>query len=143
MPLITRWYIRSSFLYLVGSLLVGLLIALRSQLGLPAQFGVMGPVYLHLLLVGWITQLIFGVIFWLFPKPRTALHNWERVAWIVWTMLNLGLLLRVVAEPQAVLQPGSTWGWILVASALLQWLAGIGLIIIVWPRAYTRDRNRR
>lgn len=143
MPLITRWYIRSSFLYLVGSLLVGLLIALRSQLGLPAQFGVMGPVYLHLLLVGWITQLIFGVIFWLFPKPRTALHNWERVAWIVWTMLNLGLLLRVVAEPQAVLQPGSAWGWILVASALLQWLAGIGLIIIVWPRAYTRDRNRR
>lgn len=142
MPLITRWYIRSSFLYLIASLVVGLLIALRSKLALPAIFGVMGPVYLHLFLVGWITQLIFGVIFWLFPKPRTEIPNWERVAWIVWTMLNLGLLLRVVSEPPSVLQPGGVWGWILVTSALLQWLAGIGLIVIVWPRAYTRDRKR-
>lgn len=143
MPLITRWYIRSSFLYLIASLLIGLLIALRAQLALPAIFGVMGPVYLHLFLVGWIMQLIFGVIFWLFPKPRTELPNWEGVAWIVWLLLNLGLLLRVVAEPPAVLQPGGVWGWFLVASALLQWLAGIGLIVIVWPRAYTRVRRRR
>lgn len=143
MPLITRWYIRSSFLYLIASLLVGLLIAVRSVLGLPAIFGVMGPVYLHLFLVGWITQLIFGVIFWLFPKPQTDLPNWERVGWIVWTLLNVGLLLRVFAEPPAVLQPGGVWGWILVTSAVLQWLAGIGLIAIVWPRAYTRKRKRR
>lgn len=143
MPLITRWYIRSSFLYLIASLFAGLLIALRSVLDLPAVFGVMGPVYLHLFLVGWVTQLIFGVIFWLFPKPRTEFPYWERIGWIVWGLLNVGLLLRVIAEPPAVLQPGGAWGWILVASAVLQWLAGIGLIAIVWPRAYTRDRRRR
>ncbi|MFW6068203.1 MAG: hypothetical protein ACOC9E_01330 [Chloroflexota bacterium] len=143
MPLITRWYIRSSFLYLIASLLAGLLIALRSALNLPAVFGVMGPVYLHLFLVGWVTQLIFGVIFWLFPKPQTEIPYWERVGWIVWGLLNTGLLLRVVAEPPAVMQPRGVWGWMLVASAVLQWLAGIGLIAIVWPRAYTRDRRRR
>lgn len=143
MPLITRWYIRTSFLYLIASLLVGLLIALRSTLNLPIVFGVMGPAYLHLFLVGWITQLIFGVIFWLFPKPKTDLPHWERVGWVVWALLNAGLLLRVIAEPPAVLQPGGLWGWLLVTSAALQWLAGIGLIAIVWPRAYTRDRKRR
>lgn len=143
MPLITRWYIRTSFFYLIASLIVGLSIALRSTLSLPAAFSVMGPVYLHLFLVGWITQLIFGVIFWLFPKPKTELRNWERVGWGVWALLNVGLLLRVLSEPPAVLQPGGLWGWILVASALLQWLAGIGLIAIVWPRAYTRKRTRR
>ena len=30
--------------------------------------------YLHLLVVGWITQIIFGVAFWLFPRiwPRVS-----------------------------------------------------------------------
>jgi len=26
------------------------------------------PVYIHLLVFGWLTQLIFGVIYWMFPK---------------------------------------------------------------------------
>ena len=143
MPILTRWYIRTSFLYLLASLLVGVAIATRSQLGLPAVFGALGPVYFHLFLVGWITQLIFGVTFWLFPKQKDEALNWERTGWLAWFALNSGLLLRTLAEPLTVFNPGSIWGWGLVLSAFLQWLAGMGLILIVWPRVYTRDRTRR
>ncbi|HZD10168.1 MAG TPA: hypothetical protein VE553_02410, partial [Candidatus Binatia bacterium] len=143
MPLITRWYARTSLLYLLASLLVGILIVMRSTLALPPLFSALSPAYFHLFLVGWITQLIFGVIFWLFPKPRNDGGPWERVAWAAWVLLNLGLLLRVVAEPLTVLRPGRIWGWGLVLSALLQWLAGMGLILVVWPRAYSRQRKQR
>jgi len=143
MPILTRWYIRTSFVYLMASLMVGVLIAMRFDLALPPAFSVMSPVYFHLFLVGWISQLIFGVIFWLFPKAQQEWQHWESLAWAVWALLNAGLLLRAIAEPLAVLNPGQIWGWGLVISALLQWLAGMGFIIIVWPRAYTRARKQR
>ena len=58
------------------------------------------PVYFHLLMVGWVTQLIFGVAFWMFPryskeKPRGR----EGLAWAMYASLNAGLLLRGLAEP--------------------------------------------
>lgn len=143
MPQLSRWYIRTSLIYLLSSLLVGIPIALRATLSLPPLVGLLGPAYFHLFLVGWIMQLIFGVIFWLFPKPPNDYLAWERVGWVAWGLLNAGLLLRAIAEPLAVLQPGTRWGWALVLSALMQWLAGMGLIIIVWPRAYSRKRKRR
>lgn len=143
MPPLTRWYIRTSFLYLLASLLLGIPLALRTLVPLPTVFGLLDPVYLHLFLVGWITQLIFGVIFWLFPKQKSDAVNWDAIGWATWALLNVGLLLRVITEPQALLQPGAIWGWGLALSALLQWLAGLGLIFIVWPRAYSRERKRR
>lgn len=143
MPTLTRWYIRTSFLYLLVALLLGVPLALRTRLSLPAVFGFLSPVYFHLFLVGWITQLIFGVIFWLFPKPEADHWNWERTGWLTWALLNSGLLLRVLTEPIAAQSPGSLWGWGLVLSAILQWLAGMGLILIVWPRAYSREHKRR
>lgn len=143
MPLLTRWYVRTSFLYLLAALLIGVPLALQGQVALPAFFGLLRPVYFHLFLVGWVTQLIFGVIFWLFPKPNNDNWPWETLGWATWACLNLGLLLRTFTEPAAVLNRSAVWGWGLALSALLQWLAGMGLIIIVWPRAYSRERKQR
>lgn len=143
MPRLTRWYIHASFLYLLASLFLGILLSLQGPLALPAVFGLLGPVYLHLFLVGWVTQLIFGVIFWLFPKDKNGERDWESIGLLTWVLLNSGLLLRVFTEPQTVLSTNSIWGWGLALSALLQWLAGMGLIYIVWPRVYTRKRKQR
>ena len=143
MPPLSRWYIRTSLLYLLGSLLVGLAVAFQSTLSLSSIVAALAPVYFHLFLVGWILQLIFGVIFWLFPKPRNDEVNWDRLGWIAWGLLNSGLLLRAIAEPRSVFAPGSVWGWALVLSAVMQWFAGIGLIIMVWPRTYSRQRKPR
>ncbi|MEW6566563.1 MAG: hypothetical protein AB1449_00055 [Chloroflexota bacterium] len=88
-------------------------------------------------MVGWVTQLILGVVFWMFPKeslerPRGRL--W--LGWATYGLLNLGLLLRVVGEPLAARPSG--WGWMLVAAAVLQWLAGLAFVFNTWGRIKER-----
>jgi hypothetical protein len=70
-PTLTRWFIKSAMLYLVAALILS--IAMQSSLHGEVPFLLLvWPTYLHLLVVGWLTQLIFGVAFWLFPKHSAA-----------------------------------------------------------------------
>lgn len=51
-------------------------------------------------MVGWVTQMIIGVAFWMFPKyTRERPRGSEALAWITYVLLNVGLLLRAIAEP--------------------------------------------
>lgn len=133
MPTLTRWFVKTSLIYLVLSLATGLLNAAQPIVGysLPGIF----PVYLHLLTIGWLTSLIFGVVFWMFPKyskeqPRRS----EKLGWAVYLSLNLGLILRAISEPLNTLQPGSLWGWVLALAAILLCLSGILFMINTWGR---------
>ncbi|HSM55910.1 MAG TPA: hypothetical protein VK879_07120 [Candidatus Sulfomarinibacteraceae bacterium] len=143
MPPLTRWSIRTSFLYLLAALLVGVLWALRSLISMPPVVNTLSPVYFHLFLVGWITQLIFGVVFWLFPKSEGDRPDEEPLGWLTYIFLNSGLVLRLIAEPNSAFAPGSVWGWLLVVSAVLQWLAALTFVAGTWPRVYERKPTRR
>jgi hypothetical protein len=143
MPTLTRWYIKSSLVYLVAALLVGALLASRVFWPLPAFIRGTGPVYFHLFMVGWVTQLIFGVVYWLFPKySKERPRGSETLGWAIYGLLNAGLLLRVVSEPLNSMQPAAVWGWLLVVSAGLQWLAGMGFVANTWPRVHGGPRRR-
>jgi cbb3-type cytochrome oxidase subunit 1 len=135
MPPITRLFIKASLLYLVAALLVGLLLALRGLLNLLAIVGGLTPVYFHLFMVGWVTQIIAGVAYWMFPKwSRQRPRGYDGLALATFWLLNLGLLLRVVAEPAQTVSAWPGWGWLIVAAALLQWLAGMAFVANTWPR---------
>ena len=142
MPTLTRWFIKSSMIYLIAALLLSLLLSLRGILPLPAFVSFLNPVFFHLLVVGWVTQMIFGVIYWMFPiitrkNPRGSL--W--MGWATYACLNAGLLLRVVGEPLVGIRPDAGLGWLLVLSALLQWLAAVLFVINSWPRVKDRYRG--
>jgi hypothetical protein len=135
MPPVTRAFVKTAFLYLVVALLTGLLVAGYSPFGWPAWVAGLGPVYFHLFMVGWVTQLIIGVAYWMFPKfTKTQPRGSETLAWAVYSLLNSGLLLRVVAEPRQSVQPAPLWGWLLVLSAGLQWAGGVAFVLNTWPR---------
>lgn len=139
MPLLTRWFIKASFLYLVAALLIGALVVARAPLDLLAGLAALAPVYFHLFMVGWVSQLIFGVVYWMFPRySRERPRGSERLAWAVFVLLNLGLLLRAVAEPLNALRPAPAWGWLVALSAVLQWLAGLAFAANSWPRVKER-----
>ncbi len=78
MPALTRWLVKTSFIYLLLAIGVGVLLALQSTV----QWTVIGglfPVYIHLFVLGWLTELIFGVVYWMFPKysnerPRAVMR---------------------------------------------------------------------
>lgn len=136
MFILSRWFIKSSLVWFVLALLAGLLLAADALWDLPAFFRVLSPVYFHLFLVGWITQLIFGVVYWMFPKASLEKPRGnEQIAWATFWLLNAGLVLRVIAEPlNALSSPGAFWGWLLATSALLQWIAGLLFVGNTWVR---------
>jgi cbb3-type cytochrome oxidase subunit 1 len=134
MPRLTRWFVKTSFIYLILALVAGLLLILQSTFKWTMPAGLF-PVYIHLFVLGWLSQLIFGVVYWMFPKlsnekPRgsESLGRWTYV------LLNLGLLLRVIAEPMQSIQPSPLSGWTLVSAALIQFLAGLAFVINSWGR---------
>lgn len=133
MPVIVRWYLRTALVMFILALGVGLIQTLGGLL--PFLPPGLTPVYFHLLMVGWVTQFILGVALWMLPKysmqrPRGN----EGLSWAVYLLLNAGLLVRAVAEPNNALAPGTLWGWMLVLSAVLQWLAGLLFVGNAWAR---------
>lgn len=139
MPTLSRLFLRTSLVYLIVGLITGVLFVAGPSLGLPLSIPGAELVYVHLLTVGWITQLIFGVVYWMFPKhsaerPRGS----ETLAWVTYGLINAGLLLRVISEPLAVAHPRTVWGWLLALSAVLQLLAGGAFIANTWARVKER-----
>ncbi|MGA9531651.1 MAG: hypothetical protein WBR18_02945 [Anaerolineales bacterium] len=139
MPRLTRWYAKASLIYFLLALVIALALALPSSFNLPGWIGALSPVYFHLFMVGWISQLIFGVMVWMFPKySQEQPRGRQGLLWAVFGSLNVGLILRSVAEPMMAVSPAALWGWLLATSAALQVLAGIGLVVSVWPRVKER-----
>lgn len=134
MPTLTRWFIKTSFVYLALALITGLLLAAQSLFSF-AALGELFSVYIHLLAFGWLTQLAFGVVYWMFPKysaekPRGS----EALGWWTYGLLNVGLILRAVAEPIQSAHSNPITSWTLVISAVIQFCAGLIFVLNSWNR---------
>ena len=135
MPKLTRWFLKAALVYLILALCSGILLVLPDGAPMAGLF----PVYIHTLVFGWLTQLVFGVAFWMFPKYSKDLprgHEW--LGWVTFVLLNLGLLLRVVFEPLQNNVSSPMIGWILVLAAVFQWLSGTAFVANTWTRVRER-----
>lgn len=131
MPPLTRWFLKAALVYLILALCAGIFLALPGTSPIAGVF----PVYFHLLTFGWLTQLIFGIALWMFPKYTPAKpRGYEWLGWGTFILLNTGLLLRMIFEPLSNIAPSSLGGWMLVLAALLQWLSGVAFTANTWKR---------
>jgi len=122
MPLLSRLLIKTAFIHLFVGLAMG---AFWSH---PAVF--------HVLTVGWLTQLIFGVAYWLFPRySKASPYGRHQLVGAAWALINAGLLIRIPAEPRA---HEGVWGALLLASSLLQATASLLFVVYFWTRVKTR-----
>jgi heme/copper-type cytochrome/quinol oxidase subunit 1 len=95
------------------------------------------PTYVHLLVLGWVTQLIFGVAYWMFPRrPSVASDAGDRLGWATYGLFNIGLLLRVIGEGSRA--AGIELEPLLVAAAMFQLGAGWAFVALIWPRVRGR-----
>ncbi len=138
MPPLVRLYIRTAFVYFVAGFLLLALMALDGWLNIGRWFGAVYLSQLHLLVVGWITQLSIGVAYWMFPRflkeidPRP--RGSDTLAWAVYICLNAGLVLRLAAEP-FYRMTGQSWLAAVVAlSGVLQAAAAVGFGLLIWAR---------
>lgn len=134
MPTLTRWYLKTALLYLLAGLVMGVIIAAQDVWAVMPCLSSLTPVYIHFLVLGWLSQLIFGVAYWMFPKlpPGCNARLHESLATAAFFLLNLGLLARAVAEPLTAQVPIS--GPAMAVSGAVQFLGGLCFVASVWHR---------
>lgn len=134
MPALSRWCVRAAFAYLIAGMALGAwMLMLQARRG----YGLAHPwpsIHAHVLLVGFLLMLIFGVAFWMFPRVRGARPG-SGAAWTGFALINAGLLARVVAEPWADAGNGPTpWRVALGVAAALPVLGALAFGVALWPR---------
>jgi heme/copper-type cytochrome/quinol oxidase subunit 1 len=135
MPPLSRWFIKSSFVYLVATFVSGVLAVVDAAWDVIPGAVQVTPVYYHLFMLGWVSQLIFGVGNWMFPVySREAPRRSERLGWAVYGLLNGGLALLVLAEVVRAFAAEQAGHWLQAVGALLLWLAGTAFVANTWGR---------
>ncbi|MDX1640022.1 MAG: hypothetical protein R3281_18835 [Balneolaceae bacterium] len=136
MPTVSRTFIKSGLIWFFFALTCSLTLEM-DWLNAP----VLRPLYWHMLMVGWITQIIFGVSLWMFPgRSRSDAFREHLKEWMTFGLLNSGLVLRVLSEPMAG-RDLLFWDTILVLSAVLQWGAAVTYLMELWPRVLSKKKR--
>jgi len=141
MPPITRWFIKSGMIWFC----LGVVLAFVAELPSVQGRALLLPVYWHMLVIGWITQVIMGVSFWMFPrKKRNRKKEQSALAVGAFYLLNGGLVVRLSTEPFLPLftESGILSG-VVIFSAVLQVSAILLYIGEIWPRVQPKAKRKR
>jgi cbb3-type cytochrome oxidase subunit 1 len=133
MPRLSQYFVRSALLYLLlGFSIGGLILASKAT---PAVSGIVWlwlPAHISLLLAGWLIQLALGVAYWILPRVAYTRRGRERLAWIAFAALQVGLLLVVFSMLQIWWPPARE---VLPLGVGLQALSVTLFGVHAWPRA--------
>lgn len=140
MPYVSRLFIKTGIAYLVLTFVAGAVLLSLEAASRPAPF-IIEVEHGHAGFVGWLVNTVIGVAYWLLPVNRARFAETqgrypERRARFSFYSLNVGLGLRLLAEPWFSLQPSATGSALLYLAALLQ-VAGIAAFAsIAWQRVF-------
>ncbi len=136
MPKISRLFIKSGIIYFF----LGMILAFVAEMPFVNTGALLLPVYWHMIVVGWVTQIIMGVSIWMFPRIGKERKKTETTpAYLAFWLLNSGLILRFTIEPFIPLfSANKAVSAVVLISALLHISAIISYITEIWPRVRTR-----
>lgn len=141
MPRITRWFIKSGIIYLF----LGIVLAFLSDLPFFQSSPLLLPVYWHMIVIGWVTQIILGVSIWMFPRKRRDRKKTETFAAAAsfWS-LNAGLIIRFLSEPFLPFFTENPLMIITISVSILLQIGGILFYIAeIWPRVQSKKKRKR
>jgi heme/copper-type cytochrome/quinol oxidase subunit 1 len=132
-PLV-RLYVKTSFVFLLLGVALGGYIAIEVNL---LGRGVPWPLitaHTHLVLVGFMLTLVFGVATWMFPRPaRDDARYRPGLAWVVYWVLTLSTAARALGELSAAVT-GSRGSPLAAVGGLGQLAAAILFVVNMWSR---------
>ena len=74
MPITSRAFVKASILYLGLGAILGALMLINRSIPLGSWVAYVRVSHVQILVVGWLTQLIMGVAWWLFPPLKIGLR---------------------------------------------------------------------
>ncbi|MFI5279094.1 MAG: hypothetical protein ACHQU1_01255 [Gemmatimonadales bacterium] len=100
MPRVSVWLIRASLLHLLTGAYLGAAYLSFKGTGWPLWAASHRPVHVEQMLMGWMVQLVIGVAYWILPSRTNAPPvSPERLMWLVFVLLNAGIVLAMLADP--------------------------------------------
>lgn len=87
MSRLTILFIKSSLIYFALAALVGLDITF-----MPGHLGSMMPMHAHLMLLGWITMMIYGVAYHILPRFSASPLYSDKLANVQFYLAHIGLI---------------------------------------------------
>ncbi|MEO0145021.1 MAG: hypothetical protein ABIL49_07050 [candidate division WOR-3 bacterium] len=100
-----RLMLKTSLIYLVIGIIIGFLMFLSYQIKELSWIYSLRVVHTHLILVGFVIQMIMGVALWMFPQKPTKQTDIEKrftsekEGLILYFIFNIGIILRSLFEP--------------------------------------------
>ena len=148
MPATSRTFIKASVVYLCLGAIVGALMLVNRYLPLGSWVGYLRIGHVQMLVVGWLTQLILGVAWWLFPPLKIGLRadaplpvrrgqtqrGSEPLFWVTFACLNAGILLRAVFDPLYSWARIGLFNLLVGFSGLFLLLAAVAFVLNMWGR---------
>ncbi|GAB1421644.1 hypothetical protein MASR2M15_18240 [Anaerolineales bacterium] len=139
MPTLTRYFIKAGMIYLGLSMIMLTVMLFQPLMGWSSSIQALRPLYFHFLFIGWVTQLIMGVGYWMFPKySKEQPRRNEKLGWATFITLNIGLIFRSIGEPGVILLPQANLGWALAIASLCLLFSGWAFVYNSWGRVRER-----
>jgi hypothetical protein len=156
MPATARVYVKASILYLGMGAILGALLLIHRWIPLGTWVLSLKVSHVQFLLVGWLTQLILGVGWWLFPPLRIGLRSGEPLSgrrgqaqrgseplfWATFAFLNLGILLRGIFEPLYVWTGIASFQVFAGVSGFFLLAGAIAFVLNVWDRVRALGKDQ-
>jgi hypothetical protein len=155
MPKPSRAFVQASILYLCLGAVLGALLLINRWIPLGSIIPPLRASHIEMLVVGWMTQLIIGVAWWLFPplasglrpgasrpmRSGQALRGSEPLFWTTFVCLNVGVLLRALCEPIYSWSQIGVFNLLAGISGLFLFVAAVAFVVNIWNRVRELKRG--
>jgi len=156
MPATTRAFVKASILYLGLGALLGALLLVNRWVPLGSAILALKASHVQFLVVGWLTQLILGVAWWLFPPLQIGLRpdlplpvrrgrtqrGREPLFWAAFVCLNVGVLLQAVFAPLYSWTQIGLFNFLAGISGLFLVVAAVASVVNLWGRVRELGRGK-
>ena len=135
MPRLSRWFVRTAFVYLlIGFSIGGLILSAKAGM-VDARVWVWLLPHADFLVVGWLIQMAMGVAYWILPRIRDAGRGRVRLAWAAYILLNSGLGFGAGLALLDYWFPAGGWmSRTFIPGLLVQAIALCLYVVYAWPR---------
>lgn len=141
---LVRRYIKTSLVFLLIGLALGLWIMWKGYWGDPSGMSIVISAHTHVILIGFIITLIMGIAYWMFPRPAREDYRYSpNMAEVNYWLVTGGTVVRLFGELWQYASGGANGMLWAAIGAGAQTLAGAVFAWNIWSRVRPIGSDKR